>query len=145
LHPFHCAYYARKASSICPSLKEKGYTGTRDDARTDAEGQTTNSLDKREDLFHPIFLWATLRHSQQPGFRASNDRTCVNDELERFRGERSWPNPSTIPEFCLQELMKPPKTSVRISGVLTAIRTEHLPKTNAERYHYANPFGLVIL
>jgi hypothetical protein len=52
-----------------------------------------------------------------------------------FERERSWPNPRTIQKFAWgteEDNEKP----VRIAGISTEIRIEHLLNTSLERYRY---------
>jgi hypothetical protein len=40
-----------------------------------------------------------------------------------------WPNEGSMSVFGCRDWMKPPKTSIKINGVPSGIRTEHLQKS----------------
>jgi hypothetical protein len=59
-----------------------------------------------------------------------------------FVRKRSWPNRGTAPDFPEGIEERQEKSTVRIPGVRTEIRTECLRNTSPERYRYAKPLGL---
>jgi hypothetical protein len=69
-------------------------------------------------------------------YMASNSRTT--GELGR-----TWKNGIIIYylDICPEELRTTTKPSLRNAGVSAEIRTEDLPDTNLERYHYINMLG----
>jgi hypothetical protein len=57
--------------------------------------------------------------------------------------KRSWSNRDTIPAFGWRALRKP-RTAFKVAGILAEIRTEHIPNTDLERYHYINSVRCVV-
>jgi hypothetical protein len=55
-----------------------------------------------------------------------------------FGRKLSWPNLGTIPTFSMRNWGKPRKTSVRIIGVRTEVRIEHLPNVSLGTCRYSD-------
>jgi hypothetical protein len=60
------------------------------------------------------------------------------DELQRVWKEAFMAYLKYYQSNCLAWLKKTPKTSVRTVGAPAEIRTQHLPNTSLDRYHYAS-------
>jgi hypothetical protein len=65
----------------------------------------------------------------------------MNDKLERVWEEAVITSSITIPEFPRSDSGKLPKSSVRITGVPTKIRIEHLLNTSLEHNYCVITLG----
>jgi hypothetical protein len=62
----------------------------------------------------------------------------MNDEMEKIWKEAVMAQLRYYPSICLGRLKKTTLESVRITGTLAGIQTEHHPNTSLEGYHYTN-------